>query len=387
MNKVTLNVFLILILTSINCFSNPMISSVSDTTLIDNQSVTISGLSFGTKSTAAPLYYSDFDDETTGQVPTGWIEVNSGVTVSETLPYSGSKSLQVVFDNPDGEFSQIKKDLGSEIQDFYFTANIYFDKNDTCGAQWKSWRISSSSGAYSDSEESTTTMIKNNNWWRSDTEVWYNNAVFITYDGGNSYGGIDGNPGDMFLIDQWQRVEQFCKGSSAASTADGFLWTRRVGRAGNLEEITGAITYDSEDLKWRYLMLGQEWGQDEVAGACDGNVIVYYDNLYIDNTQARIEIGDNADYDSCTVREIQIPSAWSDTSATFTVNQGSFANGSTGYIHVIDDDGGASTGYGPVTFVSGESIPTASTVKNFITDTGGKKRISSKLGKQFLISN
>lgn len=81
----------------------------------------------------------------------------------------------------------------------------------------------------------------------------------------------------------------------------------------------------------------------------------YYDDVYIDNTWARIEIGDSANYNSCSIREIQVPVAWNSDSITFKIKQGAFLNGSTAYLFVVDENGIVSTGY-PVSFTE-NTIP------------------------------
>ena len=63
-------------------------------------------------------------------------------------------------------------------------------------------------------------------------------------------------------------------------------------------------------------------------------------------------IGDNSDFNNCH-KEIQIPTAWSNNSITINVNRGSFSDGKTVYLFVIDEDGGISNGY-PISF-TGES--------------------------------
>ncbi len=68
------------------------------------------------------------------------------------------------------------------------------------------------------------------------------------------------------------------------------------------------------------------------------------DDVYIDSSWARIEIGDKPDFDSCTHREVQVPISWSDSSVEFSVNQGSFQNGDSVYLFVVDSDGNVSDG-------------------------------------------
>jgi len=93
------------------------------------------------------------------------------------------------------------------------------------------------------------------------------------------------------------------------------------------------------------------------ACCANGTSVVHYDDIYIDNSWARVEIGNNADYNSCTHREIQIPSAWSNNSIAVNVKQGSFASSDKVYLFVVNEDGTPSIGYGPVTFGTGKTLP------------------------------
>jgi hypothetical protein len=81
------------------------------------------------------------------------------------------------------------------------------------------------------------------------------------------------------------------------------------------------------------------------ANVSTGATTIYYDDIYLDNTFQRVEIGDNATYANCTKREIQPPTAWTDTGATVTLNRGSFSPGDTAYVFVIDANNAPSTGY------------------------------------------
>lgn len=73
-----------------------------------------------------------------------------------------------------------------------------------------------------------------------------------------------------------------------------------------------------------------------------------FDDYYTSWTQARVVIGDASTLSACTNIEIQVPTVWSTTSVATSFNQGSFSNGETAYVFVIDSDGVASTGF-PVT--------------------------------------
>ena len=63
----------------------------------------------------------------------------------------------------------------------------------------------------------------------------------------------------------------------------------------------------------------------------------YYDDIYIDSTLARVEIGNSTNYYSSTHRELQIPVSWNNTTITVELNQGSFQAGQEVYLFVINE--------------------------------------------------
>ena len=70
----------------------------------------------------------------------------------------------------------------------------------------------------------------------------------------------------------------------------------------------------------------------------DDNAFRYFDDIYIDNTLSRVYLGDNQTLEHCTKLEIQIPSSWSASSITITVNTGSLPKCETAYLFVFDAD-------------------------------------------------
>ena len=65
----------------------------------------------------------------------------------------------------------------------------------------------------------------------------------------------------------------------------------------------------------------------------------YFSDIYLDTkSRARVVIGNNQVYDQCTIRETQIPTSWTDTSITFTVNHGKLQHGQA-YLFVLNPDG------------------------------------------------
>ncbi|BBO74379.1 hypothetical protein DSCW_17960 [Desulfosarcina widdelii] len=72
------------------------------------------------------------------------------------------------------------------------------------------------------------------------------------------------------------------------------------------------------------------------------------DDIYIaagDNAAARVEIGNNAIYTSCTKLAIATIDSWSDSSITATVREGGFSTNNTVYVFVVDSNNDPSSGY------------------------------------------
>lgn len=69
------------------------------------------------------------------------------------------------------------------------------------------------------------------------------------------------------------------------------------------------------------------------------------DDVYVDTTWSRVMIGDAPVFASCTAREIQIPTAWTNQSISFVVNTKAFPAGKPKYLFVVDHTGAASPGF------------------------------------------
>lgn len=90
----------------------------------------------------------------------------------------------------------------------------------------------------------------------------------------------------------------------------------------------------------------RQWAFGEYMDTAGGDSIVYMDDIYIDNTLARVELCDTSTWSTVTHCEVQPQTAWSTTSITTTVNTGSFQTDQTAYLYVVDANGDANaTGY------------------------------------------
>ena len=361
-NKFFLYIFSILLLFGFNsAYSEPLISTVG--TIINGQAVTITGSDFGSKTTAAPIAW------TGSEIDAGIIGNNASLTgfsqisVSEVnAKFSGTqshtgKSILFDYDRTDN-WSQFMLDMGSGQTTVFVSMWVRLEYSDTCDKyQWKSWRLRSGT----DYAHNNGTTILNDWWYSESSESWFNSGnVQSYYNSGTWGGGINGTP-DQMLFDTWQRIEGYYV-ASTPSTANGVTWLRRVGRSGDMLASSSLITRNSNDPLWRYIRFGQAYSNPTACGTETGGLKVYLDDIYVDNTQARIEIGNNSIWSNCTHREIQIPSAWSSTSVTATVNQGSFTDGQQAWVFVVDSNGEVSSGK-EITFgeSSSSNVPVAPT--------------------------
>jgi hypothetical protein len=83
----------------------------------------------------------------------------------------------------------------------------------------------------------------------------------------------------------------------------------------------------------------------------------YFDDIYFDTTFARVMLANNQNYENATIIEPQIPSAWSDSSITVSVNQGALDSCKTYYLFVFDSNNIHNTVGHPIRIVSGDSEP------------------------------
>lgn len=119
---------------------------------------------------------------------------------------------------------------------------------------------------------------------------------------------------------------------------------------------------DETDSGWDEIWLG-EYVQE--------NTVTYtsrFDDVYIDDSWARVEIGNNSSYGSCTHREIQVPVSWNESNISLEVNQGSLPSNTDLFLFVVDESGNASGGH-PIRFGGGTPDLIPPTISIAETDT------------------
>lgn len=340
--------------------SGPSLTAVNGA-IIHGQAVVLSGAGFGTRPQASPIYWDDFESYTLNAAPTagGWIVRSGTPVVSSAQVYSGDKAVR--FSNTVRDlFQQMSRDMGVTFNHtVYFRGKLYLDDTgNACNTyQWKNVRFSSSPGAYFYNEQTIaptkTSILLMDTWWDATAVKWFNSgSPTIFYAAGSNgipggvphWGGI-GAPADLFPFHQWFDYEMRIEQSSSPGAADASLSIST-----NYQQKTaasGLTTYGPDDGIYRYMLMGGSIVSCKDSGgtAINPNFRIYYDDLYVDNTQARVELCDSNIWSTRTHCEVQPTTAWSDSSITASVNLGKFQAGSgeNNYLYVVDSNGNVSS--------------------------------------------
>lgn len=316
--------------------------------LVDGGSFSIQGRDFGQKNPAAPWVYQDFEDGTVGEEIIGQDEGG--------FWHQGPPREPI--------YSQGKQRLPSEIcmlQDYADDNNKQFGLIADCDT------IYMSGWCYRDDWASTAMLSDNQKLWgnfiacdddgtpivtpgaRYDTYFAYNTGHMEINDanGSNLYNNwsVGCNP----MLNQWFRMERYMA-MGTVNGNNGVTWVAANLR--KLGEITGTFFTSGDPYCSWYV--GHYFRN--TSGA---TLRVYWSEVYVDSTLARVEVGDNAVWANCTHREIQIPSAWRDDAITVTANQGTFPSGQALYVFVVNRYGQPSGG-SAVTFATSsgeEGVP------------------------------
>ena len=157
------------------------------------------------------------------------------------------------------------------------------------------------------------------------------------YDSAGLYNGSD--TATSMIKGRWHRFEWSFYGHTSAGFIHG--WEMNDGSPRRqIQNATGISSLHANDL-WGLVRFPAYARQDNVAKN-------YYDDIYVAigaGAQARVEIGNNADYSDCTALAILTTRSWSDTLIRADVRHGSFDVNDNVYLFVVDASGAASPGF------------------------------------------
>ncbi len=337
-------VVILLILPSIS-LAQPLITS-SDAVISEGQIISIFGVGFGQKATPAPMKWDKFDIGTDEaylrDLQPEWVPYSeAGAQYSSTMWHSGGMAL--AHKTGSGGFGTNYLDLphSEEIFISYWWRTAEVEHNAIDYGVIKLCRINSSTdagggGRYNEAGDTALSAM----FPRTATPPYlsYNNGV-------ESFNmGYVSTP-----FNEWCRIDTY-KRLSTPGVADGAVYAEVIGqndREGSMSAMTRAA---GQSFQLDTVLLGL------MAANVEGYFELYLDDIYVDNTLARVELGDNPVFESCHHREMQLPVTWLGTGSQvdISINQGSFPNGSQVWLFVVDSEGQASPGY-QVTFTAGDA--------------------------------
>lgn len=313
-------------------------------TFAHGNSLTLTGTGFGTKSTAAPLKYDDFQSVTTSAAITTSSASGPSWSASGTIvPIASAANVRSGTPFTKNMLSRFQPVGGSQPD----VSNIYLSGLHVSRFVFDAW-------FYHDFSSVTSPTVQNMKPWRihsSNAGDSPNHASLVFVGSDVIAGAADGDSPDDGLSDYFNPLQRSDLSGSwvhmtqitnfgTAGTANGTSITRVDfnGMSATASYLGtrnfGASSDSPTNSEWATMYIGnyvrsEDWG---------GTMRTYWESVYFDQgSWARIEVGDNATYTSCTHREIQIPSAWSSSSVSFTVNRGSFGTSDSAWIFVIDN--------------------------------------------------
>jgi len=284
------------------------------------QQVRMTGKNFGVKSPAAPLVFADFE---TGLQPSplgqirSWSDVESMQSSNEGA--NGTKGAKASDGDGDWWFRVDRDDWTGDGKKIYIhrRERVNFMATDP-GQEWKIWEMKPGSS-------DVPNLYVAPNTGRVDVENL------------GAEGGFWGNFASKTM--GWMSTEIQFQASSASNRKDGLL----VLRSDGVEKARGSVMTRSSlsprIMNTNFVVQGVASDTDGWNPRWSNNNRMWVDNVYVDNTWARIMLGDAPTYAACRKFDVQVPAAWSDTTVTFVAQTGAFASGSRAYLYVFDKDG------------------------------------------------
>ncbi|BHH86278.1 hypothetical protein [Desulforhopalus sp. 52FAK] len=318
-----------LFLLSSYAIAEPEISSISGK-VSEGQTIKIFGSSLGTKSPAAPILWDNFNGGTDGgrlDVDPNWTMRYDSPLYTSTQPYGGS-GLAIYNEASYGDSDMLKFRSASHsftgVKELYYSYMNRHVGASTSGRVYKNGRIGADGERYSGPGVSGI----------SDGYFLFNSGSgFIYPTASQGY-----NPDYRFeSVDvgsaNWQRHQLYSKASSPAGTANGRVYAAVHTQRKDYPNIVSMKS--GYDFDYDIVLLGTMMDQPGVGETH----YMYIDDVYIDNTLARVELCTSETWDYGASCNPQIPTAWSDNSVTVTVNQGAFASYEYAYLYVVDSEG------------------------------------------------
>ncbi len=292
----------------------------------------ISGNGFGTKPVAAPLKFDSFETGANNvDIGNGWSTSGGNKPrYSSTVRRSNSQmSVRARFDG--GAYGSSFGVSGTPLSQIYLDAWYYLDAAAPFSRNHKIFRL-----------HANIDLSPN---------LYYNLYCAGIGSSHLSQDGVNGNfhtwlgQTAQTFSRKWSHIQAYFKASSAGvddGTSEMWIDGEKV------VDMRGSFrTRESGQGLWDTLWLGNYFSH-EADGSCPstyGDAYTYWDDVYVDTSRARVEIGDSSSYNGARHREIQNIQSWSNNSVSIVYNPGTFTSTNGLYLFVIDDQGNVSPGY------------------------------------------
>lgn len=308
---------------------------------------TITGSGFGTRASLTPLFYRFFAP---GEITDGVSAASYGYTVGGTVTantsdgyVSGSGSL--LHESTLGAFDSFphlyyvpSSDKAAIFQTYVYKLTRIAGTTDSGNFQMKGPRVSYSS-EYTGVPRSTISFYHPSDC----SAVSYTNLGFFNVanagSGGSGADDFGTSPAyaSRFRADGWNLVEDFTDFGSVGAS-DGY---QRVYHNGSQ---VGPFSGVSESIPFRSLSAHAIQYVSLFPGidgfSTSNRYRVQFAEHVVDDTQARVVIGNASTWGACTQKHYMIPTAWNDTSVTAAWRTLAFAtSGQTVYGYVVNAAG------------------------------------------------
>ena len=321
------------------------ISAVSGI-MSESNAITVSGTAFGTKALGTPLYFSDFSGDTIGAtaIAAGLDDLgNDGKgfpLVASDRSKSGGKSLRMDYlTAQDSMFPRVGVDFTTGVDEVFMSQWVYWSRYAGTGGSSFIFKLvrGGANPPYSGIPRFYETVRPDD----AGVATKEGDAGSVAESGGTTYATGD----NAFLggpnRDGWHKLDYQYKLSSAGGS-DGVF--REWIDGGLKRELTGLSNRTNGATKIDHVM--SVFDGNDSYGVSNGYYL-YCDNIHIDSTLQRVEIGNASTYAACTEWYVQPASVWSSTSITFAANLSGLTG--TAYVYIFDAAGNVnSTGFAKV---------------------------------------
>ena len=329
-----------------DAWAAPAISSISGT-VSAGQTLTLSGTDFETKTTAAPIRFDTFEggtNNTTLSSPWQNYSGGSGTQYKTGRAWGGSVSAGRNITEESFNASYITFTGRNEV---FYSYWLYVDNlANGESINLKLGRISSSAASNNPyngvGTQSLTTY--------TDMYPAYPDPYLAYWPDEGGEAGV--NAWDHMDVPKgaWVRIDCHAKVSIPAGTSNGAAECLAMYPGQWQDGISDTTLNTRPSGSWQYTSV--------LLGTMDGttggqNYDVYIDDVYVDDTLARVEICSTNTWSTRTKCNVQPASSWSDTSVAVTINPSQFSG--TAYLFAVNASGEVSP---PTTITIGATYGT-----------------------------